>query len=131
LDRVGRPTKLKQIKELPFLAHLRITNVNKVRWIEQGSVKEVQVDSVLRSENEMMILHTALEGVGATILPEWIVGPYVHEGRLETVLSEQIMPTLPLFALYPDRNFLPAKVRSFIDFMIAFKSDDVNLYSVS
>jgi DNA-binding transcriptional LysR family regulator len=130
LDDLGRPQSLDEIKNLPFLAHLRITRGNKIRWRNLAGFSEIQVNPVLRSGNEMMILHTALESVGATILPEWLVGPFVHQGRLETVLPDKVMPTLPLYALYPDRSYLPAKTRSFIDFMAEFKADDVKSYSV-
>jgi DNA-binding transcriptional LysR family regulator len=130
LNRLGRISDIHQLKHIPFLAHLRITNNNKVRWKQGDKTMEFETDVVLRSENEMMILHTALESVGATILPEWLVGPHVNQGRLETILSELVVPTVPLYALYPDRNYLPAKTRSFIDFMAAFKADGVNQYRI-
>ena len=41
-------------------------------------------------------------------------------GRLERILPSLTAPRVPLFGLYPDRSYLPAKVRVFVDYLAAW-----------
>ena len=42
---------------------------------------------------------------------------YDH-GRLVTVLDDRILSGSGIFAVYPHRRYLPAKVRVFVDFLV-------------
>jgi DNA-binding transcriptional LysR family regulator len=43
----------------------------------------------------------------------------LQSGRLMTVLDDYIAPPLTLRALYPHNRHLSAKVRAFVDFLVA------------
>ena len=59
------------------------------------------------------------------ILPDFIAAPDIEEGRLVTVLDDRILPGGGIFAVYPHRRYLPAKVRVFVDFLVQwFKTID-------
>ncbi|MNC87683.1 LysR substrate binding domain protein [compost metagenome] len=47
-----------------------------------------------------------------------IVMPYVRAGRLVELLAEFAPPPLPIYAVYPSRKHLSAKVRLFVDFLV-------------
>ncbi len=72
---------------------------------------------VLLSGNETLILMSAREAMGYAFMPHWLVTDDIAEGLLEIVLPETVWPKVPLRAIYPDRSYLPAKVRSFLDFL--------------
>ncbi len=58
----------------------------------------------------------AVAGVGVTAVPSFLVRGAVREGRLEQVLSDwTLLPRPKLWAVYPQRRFLPAKVRLFVE----------------
>ena len=61
----------------------------------------------------------AVAGMGLVLLPEWLVGPDIREGRLRAVLPDfRVVPDdSPLYAIYPHQRHLPLKVRAFIDFL--------------
>lgn len=123
LNKIGRPKDIKDVVNLPFILHTGVARGNKIRWRLNGEQVSLAVDPVLRTENEMMVLHAALAGVGAAVLPEWLVAPAIKKKQLEVILPESVTNVLPLYLLYPDRHFLPAKTRSFIDFMSHFEID--------
>jgi len=50
--------------------------------------------------------------------PAFIVGPDVRAGRLVPLLQEFVAPPIPIFAVYPSRKHLSAKVRAFVDFLL-------------
>jgi DNA-binding transcriptional LysR family regulator len=50
--------------------------------------------------------------------PDFIVGSELKRGKLVPVLESFEAPASPIYAVYPSRRFLPAKVRAFVDFLV-------------
>ena len=50
--------------------------------------------------------------------PAFIVGPEVRSGRLVPLLQDFVPPPVSIYAVYPSRKHLSAKVRLFVDFLI-------------
>jgi len=66
---------------------------------------------------------TALAGHGLVLEPSFLVGAEVRSGRLVAVLPEYRSIELGVYAVYPTRKFMPAKVRLLIDFLVeAFRA---------
>jgi len=131
LNEIGRPQTFQDIMRLPFVLHISSGNTNKLQLPRKNQMVTLPNDPVLRTENEMMALHTVLAGVGAALLPEWLVTSALDKKLLEVIMPETVFSSLPLYLLYPDRTYLPAKTRSFIDFMANFEVDENRfIYSI-
>ena len=64
------------------------------------------------------LLGAVIAGLGIALRSTWDVGPELKDGRLVPVLPFLEAPkNVALSAVYPSREFLPAKVRLFIDFL--------------
>jgi len=48
---------------------------------------------------------------------EWDLARYLDSGRLRVVLDDYTLAPADLYAYYPSRQQLPAKVRGFINFL--------------
>jgi DNA-binding transcriptional LysR family regulator len=59
----------------------------------------------------------ALDGMGIAMLPLSMVRAEIESGRLEAVLSDCQLPDRHLYAVYPSRRHLAAKVRAFVDLL--------------
>ncbi|HEY4192086.1 MAG TPA: LysR family transcriptional regulator [Mesorhizobium sp.] len=59
-----------------------------------------------------------LAGCGIGNLPSLLVEPAIRDKRLEVVLDEFRPSSSPIYALYPHRNYVPAKVRAFVEFLM-------------
>ncbi|PSJ58890.1 LysR family transcriptional regulator [Pseudaminobacter soli (ex Li et al. 2025)] len=66
-----------------------------------------------------------LAGFGIGNLPSLLVDDALRTGRLEAVLQEYRPVSSPIYALYPHRTYVPAKVRAFVDFLIRELSSDL------
>ena len=119
LDKHWRPASLTDLEGAPFLAYTQVARDGKVKLPTPDGPVEINFRPVLLSGNESLLMHAACEGMGFTFMPHWIVDEELAAGRLEHVLPDLVQPTAPLFAVYPDRSYLPAKVRSFLDFLVA------------
>jgi len=75
------------------------------------------VSGRLHSNNGDLLAEAAAQGAGIVFEPAFIVGPDVRTGRLVPLLQDYVPPPVPIYALYPSRKHLSAKVRRFVDFL--------------
>jgi len=83
-----------------------------------GKQMEVRVSGNLHSNNGDVLAEVAARGAGIVFEPAFIVGPEVRAGRLVPLLQDFIPLPLPIYAVYPSRKHLSAKVRVFVDFLV-------------
>jgi len=60
----------------------------------------------------------ALHGQGLIMSPMFLVAEEIKAGRLVAILEEFLRDEHAINAIYPHRQHVPAKVRSFIDLLI-------------
>jgi len=77
----------------------------------------VSVNGALRVNSTPFMKAFILQGQGIGVLPEFVARPEVDDGRLTEILKDVPRPALELYAIYPERSFVPAKVRVWIAFM--------------
>jgi DNA-binding transcriptional LysR family regulator len=65
----------------------------------------------------------AIAGLGFATLPDFIADPALESGELVSVLDEWMPRGGGIFAVYPHRRYLPAKIRVFVDFLAAWFKD--------
>jgi len=83
-----------------------------------GAERAVRVAGRLHSNNGDLLAEVAARGTGIVFEPAFIVGPEVRAGRLVPLLQDFVPPPVPIYALYPSRKHLSAKVRRFVEFLI-------------
>jgi DNA-binding transcriptional LysR family regulator len=90
-------------------------------WRLEGpdGLVSVPISGPIRADNGDIIRLAALGGAGIAFQPYFIVGADIEAGRLVRVLPEWQSPELGVYAVYPSRKHLSAKVRTFVDFLVA------------
>jgi DNA-binding transcriptional LysR family regulator len=91
-------------------------------WQLQGpkGIESVKVNGPICADNGDILRAAAVEGLGVTLLPTFIIGPDLEAGRLRQVLADYCPPAISIHAVFPSRRYLSAKVRSFVDFMAVY-----------
>lgn len=79
--------------------------------------QSVKVRGNLSSNDGGAVLTWALEGHGIIMRSEWDAAPFVKDGQLEILLDDYELPPADIYAVYPQKRNLPAKVRVFVDFL--------------
>jgi DNA-binding transcriptional LysR family regulator len=59
----------------------------------------------------------ALDGHGILMRAEWDIARHLRTGRLVQVLPQYFTPDADIYAVYPQRHQLSARVRAFVDFL--------------
>ncbi|PTN11525.1 LysR family transcriptional regulator [Nitrosomonas aestuarii] len=78
----------------------------------------VPVSGTLRINDDDALSQAVLGGLGIALLPTFTVGKELQSGKLQAVLSEYIAVERYVYACYLPSRHVPAKVRSFIDFLL-------------
>lgn len=84
---------------------------------KDGREHAIRVTGPLHSNNGDLLAAAAVAGVGIAYEPEFILGPELKAGRLVPILASYTAPLGPIYAVYPSRRYLSAKVRAFVDFL--------------
>jgi DNA-binding transcriptional LysR family regulator len=73
----------------------------------------------LRINDDEALSQAVLGGLGVALLPTFIIGDQIRSGRLQAVLSDYVPLERRIYAIYLQSIRLPAKVRAFVDFLLA------------
>ena len=90
---------------------------------KSGREHTVRVSGSLNSNNGDLNAAVGAQGAGIAFEPDFMVGSYVKTGALVPLLEDFQAPISPIYAVYPSRRFLPAKIRAFVDFLVERFSD--------
>jgi DNA-binding transcriptional LysR family regulator len=82
-------------------------------------LESVKVHGILSSNDGEATLSWALAGEGILVRSAWDVQPFINAGKLTRLLSDWRLPDADIYAIFPQRLHLSAKVRVFIDFLQA------------
>lgn len=99
---------------------LHYSNLNtREQWTLSGpeGPQMVPVQGRYCSNNGDILCEAAVQGLGIALLPDFIVEKALDTGRLCRVLEAHEPAPFTLFALYPSRHYVPAKVRFFLEFI--------------
>jgi len=90
-------------------------------WRLQGPAGEISVPASgnLRLNDDEALAQAVLGGLGVGLLPTFIIGQELQSGRLQAVLSEYVALERQIYSVYLPNRHLSAKVRAFIDFLLA------------
>lgn len=104
------------VSELRQLNYLHFTYSDFKGHLVDTDLNVETLSSDFRSNNGDVIVSCAALGRGFAIQPTFLTYKEVNEGRLVQIKEIAIKP-MALYAVYANREYLPGKIRSFIDFL--------------
>lgn len=88
-------------------------------FVVDGEAVNLRVAGMLECNDGAVLHDWALAGRGLAWRSLWEVKDDLSEGRLVSVLDHLSSPDYPVYAVVPQRKFLPLRVRHFIDYLKA------------
>ena len=88
-------------------------------WRFEGpdGLSSIPISGPIRADNGDIIRQAALSAAGILFQPQFIVDDDIASGKLVRILPEWQSEELGVYAVYPSRKHLSAKVRTFVDFL--------------
>ncbi len=100
--------------------HFCLPAHNNDNWKLEGPEGSLvwQPEGPLVTNSSEIVRAAVIAGAGIALRSTWDIGPELRSGQLVQVLPQwEGSKNLTLSAVYPSRQFLPAKVRLFIDYL--------------
>lgn len=115
LDTYGRPHSVADLNGAPVIGYSHLQNADLWQFTQDGQPVSPSVQERLSVNNGEAMRDFAIEGIGFAILPGFIAAPAIASGRLEWVLPQVATRSLPVMAVWPPVQPMPAKLRRLID----------------
>lgn len=93
--------------------------MNSWSFISEEGDETVTVSGPLSINDPAVLISAALAHVGVLLIDKGLLGDTMREGKLVPVLpGHQSIANLPMYIVYPEREFIPAKTRALVDFLL-------------
>ena len=115
LEKHGQPDSLADLAKFNCL-----TAAAQEVWRLQGpeGPASVRVHGNIRTNSTEVVRESVIAGLGIALRSTWDVGAELKSGKLKIVLPQyHESPRVAVYAVYPCRQFIPAKLRVFIDYL--------------
>ena len=118
LERHGAPKRPEDLANHACLTYEYLPARQVWRFRDRkGKEHSVRVSGPLHANNGELLAAVAVAGVGISLEPDFINGPDIEAGRLVPLLTDFEPRVTSIYAVYPSRRHLSAKVRVFVDFL--------------
>lgn len=116
----GRPESIDDLSKHQCLHYMDTPHGDYWLFNVNGESKRIKTDWTLASNNGRALCQAAGLGMGIVQAPRLSVLPYLASGELVEILRDYRQPALSIYATYLQRRFYPAKLTTFIDFLLAY-----------
>jgi DNA-binding transcriptional LysR family regulator len=124
LAEYGKPDHIDQLSSHRCLHY--IDTPHKDYWLFNVGKEEIKIKPNwhFASNNGRALCQAAALGLGITQAPEISAANYVAQGKLIEILQDFRISSLAIYAIYLQRRFLPAKLTTFVDFMVKYFAEN-------
>ncbi|KON80796.1 LysR substrate-binding domain-containing protein [Azoarcus sp. PA01] len=117
-ERHGEPRTLEDLARHNCLAfNLQGGQQRGWSFMRGGRLVALRVEGDLDCNDGELLYSWVKQGLGIGWRSTWEIQAELKRGELVTVLDDFAAPTYDINAVYPQQRYLPAKVRSFIDYL--------------
>ncbi len=117
-DRAGRPQHPRELEQHSCLSFSLSGHADEWEFSRGSERERVTVTGRYRATSSLAVRDAARAGCGLCLMPLIYIKKDIEEGALETVLGDWTSMQYSVYAVYPTRRYLPAKVRVFLDFVV-------------
>ncbi|MBE7941224.1 MULTISPECIES: LysR family transcriptional regulator [Ramlibacter] len=119
LERRGTPTHPSALAQHDVLAYSLLSQGTQWQFTGPGGPVSVKVQPRLWTNNGDTCIAACLRGAGIQLQPTFLIARELAAGHLVELMPQYRSLTLDLYALYPTRRGVPAKVRVAVEFLAA------------
>ena len=118
LERKGSPEKAEDLLQHDCISYSLLPAPNQWDFYKNGVRSTVTVSPRVMCNSSAIEVSMAVQGIGVTRVPLFTCEQEVKSGELQTVMNNYDELLFDVYAVYPHRQYLTAKVRAFVDFLV-------------
>ena len=114
----GEPGKPEDLSRHNCLQYSLLSSKEDWSFVEQNdNRRDIQISGSLSTNNGDVLKEAAIQGLGITMAPTFIVEDALRDGRLKAILSDYYPEPFGLYAVQPSRHFTPMRINVLIDYL--------------
>ena len=118
IEKYGPIKTPQDLASVPCIVDTNSRYYNNWRFEAPGSgFVTVSVSGPIEVNSPIASTRAAIAGLGVALIPDFVAKPKTECGELVTILEEFMPDGGGIYAIYPHRRYLPAKVRRFVDYL--------------
>jgi DNA-binding transcriptional LysR family regulator len=137
LELVASPSLVKErplvrapgdLKSWPWImiAGFQFWNTKEIKLSARNRAEQtLHVSPVLTSEGVTSIREAVRDGLGVSLIPEFLIREDLRCGRLVRLLPQWNPQELPVHVVYAGATLLPARLRAFVDFAVSYLAKEL------
>ncbi|PTM94278.1 LysR family transcriptional regulator [Mycoplana dimorpha] len=127
LERTGPIAHPSELSRLPCVIDTNGKSHSNWRFVDaKGTGFSVPVTGQIEVNSPSSAVRAAASGLGIAQVPEFIARSGLENGKIVSILDDYLPSDRGIYAIYPHRRYLPAKVRTFVDFLHAWFKKNAN-----
>jgi len=117
LKRKGCPQQVEDLMQHDCIAYSLLPAPTLWDFYQAGERSSVSIEPRTICNNAAIQMAMLVQGIGIARLPYFICEQEGNNGQLQIILDSYEQVPLDVYAVYPHRQYLTAKVRAFVDFI--------------
>lgn len=106
------------LSKVPFIIDTNARSQASIRFYNPDSTSfSVAIAGPVEVNSPHATLRGAISGLGIAVVPDFIARKPIESGQLVTLFNDYLPTDRGIYAVYPHRRYLPAKVRIFVDYL--------------
>jgi len=126
----GTPHSPRDLKDHRCLLGFARGEVPQTYWPLAGG-RKLHVEGVFSSNDIVLLRDAVVRGLGIALMPVMLIEGELADGSLVPVLQGVIGAQNSVSVVYPEREFIPAQVRAFVDAVLAWAPADLAIQTMS
>jgi len=118
LKRKGYPKQAEDLAQHDCVAYSLLPTPKQWRFYKDRKNTSVTIDPRVMCNSSNIEIAMVVEGIGITRVPLFTCEKEVENGDLEIILEDYDQINYDVYAVYPHRQYLTAKVRALVDFLV-------------
>lgn len=126
IEKYGAPACPQDLEQHNFIEATNSSIPQSTEWgfTRNGVFEKAVVSGNISINDSMAAEQLALCGAGITVLPDFVVYEDIKNGALVRLLPDYVIGTMPFHAVFPEKVYMPPKVRVYLDFLVQFYQDN-------
>lgn len=117
LDKCNQPNAPSDLVDHNCLHYAYFSDFHEWTFYSSNEPVKIQTNGSYQVNNSEALLEATLDGLGIARFPTFIAGPLLASGKLTRLLPNYSLPEQSIYAVFPERQHLPLKVRVFIEYL--------------
>jgi len=117
INQYGEPKTLDDLKKHNCVVYTLLTTHNEWHFHGPNGIEVIRVKGRFSTNSPEAMRDAVIAGVGIGVTPLWLVKNYLDKHDLVTILPDYTPTAFEVHALYPERRYLTARVRTFIEYL--------------